>query len=327
MAQQILEASIPTCPKCQLAIEDNGAPTRSRAVRPTRLYKKVDVLAAARDANVDLQRYKHAARRSGLRHFYRLPKSERVECAFTDRTPHLWGYVVETACGLVLNVGHQCGARCIEGFDEVREAAHDAESEDNHVVRLEREPQSAKVRLETVIAWLERAAEFREALRRHAAWVEESFVERFTANRRDVPVQRSGGGAREIYRQLQGLELFDRKQSPRDLIVNARRALADVDEVVHARKGLSATGVYDLEMSRKLLRRVSGASSVAQNIELWIQRVALFFTEANFHVAVIAAKRTDTWSVVVRNGVAAFLIDVNGVPHTLGMGGLRPAQK
>ena len=97
----------PTCPKCRAGgpvVIDEKVHLR---VQELTRFDQVVSYVKNRQANP----YTHAARTDGLKYRYRIERF--IQCCLPEHQRHRDGLIVQTACGLTINMGHHCGARWI----------------------------------------------------------------------------------------------------------------------------------------------------------------------------------------------------------------------
>jgi hypothetical protein len=131
----------PTCEKCRahgrVEIDETA---RLRVEVLTKYDQVITKLGSPVQTDVT-----HAISALGLRFHYRIERP--IRCALPDRTNHNEGLIVETACGLVLNIGHVCGDKWIFGLSKLVEMRTRTDAYDSDIRTIDHNPAELRAEL------------------------------------------------------------------------------------------------------------------------------------------------------------------------------------
>ncbi|WP_437912808.1 hypothetical protein WME73_38245 [Sorangium sp. So ce302] len=317
LSQPVDEPRRPTCLLC-LERADAPAPPEGKH-RPSGLFAPGDVRQATDGKEPDGAR--HAAHKAGLRHWYKL--TTFIECSFPDKTPHKNGYIVETLCGRVVNIGKDCGRSNVIGLDQIIAYAGEQEQRAADIVEARGRPEELAARAEPIAAEVARVLAFTDRLADKLPAIVFEMQRRADSGDRRVQVTRVVEREREDGTKfmetvvdeltLLGLDAWA-EQPPGDLLAAGRRLR---DEIAAE---LAEDPDPEPEKARRLARRIDRFRKDLDRAEDWLSRVRLFFGDQNLALAVYAANLTN--SVKVDEGRLVFFDKEKKTTYALGVAGL-----
>ena len=286
---------------------------RVRVQRITRVEQVLDALGGTWPTSD----YTHSIRVDGLKAHY-VTKPTKVRCAFERRThaPHYEGYVAETACGLLLNVGSDCWDRWIPAIAEVEDVIRDTMKYDADMKTLAELDELARVipamdssidglkqAQRALINWVgpvsKRMREASEDPRKRAVRVEERWVETETGRR-----------LLEKFEPLQGWLLWNEPPSMLRLLEHLDKVSCAIEDAREADPLFNDTHSELATKVRELKRELPA-------IDRWISEASTFFLSDNLHRVLRVTKQEREATVegdglIVTDGGRRVRIDARG---------------
>lgn len=213
-----------------------------------------------------------------------------VKCCLPDRQPHKAGLVVETSCGLTLNIGHICGGRHVAGYAEAKNRVRRVREYQSSGRLLKTEPQDLIQRLQAVKDTVRKLTAFRTAVDLDIPLVAKEMNRRTTlggGKRTEVLYFVEGKGQdRQERDQLVGMELWKREITVEHL-EEIRKGLERLKLDVDAEAGssdLSRTAIDHLSPHLSVLRERS------ESLFVWAGDASRFLSETNLRLSLRAAE-------------------------------------
>jgi len=311
---QPLAETTPSCPQCA-------------AYGPIEIDERVRVRVDQIHSDAEVYRrlgskwpesmYNHAIRVEGLKAHY-FTKPVKLRCAFEERshTPHHEGYIVETACGLLLNVGVDCAFRWIKGISIIERVVKNTLRYDRNLMAIGRDPLELQLAIADIGKRLRALKEAKSALIDLLPAVSKRMREASeNARHREVITRSSyeteqGRKTIESTHQLRGWELWT--DAPPLLPLEER--LTELREDI--RREREADGELNAE-HESLARRIGALHRDLRPCEDWADRAARFFAEDNLRLVIAETKQersaeVDGQSLIVRDDKERVRIDANG---------------
>lgn len=282
--QPVEECLRPTCPTCDRLYDQPPAPSNPQ--KPTGLFAPGDVRGATDHREADKMR--HAAHKLGLRHWYQL--TNFLPCAFPDKTPHKRGYVVETLCGRVVNIGHVCGAHNILGLDEVIQYANEMQDRDRDLQTLRSLPEQLAHQVDQLATHLDALRLFRQRADQKLPILAHEMRRRLEEGaaglevKVDKPATKHSPAALEV-RRLVGLDAWG--DLPRDI----RRSYQSMRSYIDGE--LAIEPEPDAAKARRLASHCHEVRRETDEVELFLSTARRFLNAENLFLALIAAKQRD----------------------------------
>jgi hypothetical protein len=293
----------PTCEKCRahgrIEIDETA---RLRVEVLTKYDQVITKLGSPVQTDVT-----HAISALGLRFHYRIERP--IRCALPDRTNHNEGLIVETACGLVLNIGHVCGDKWIFGLSKLVEMRTRTDAYDSDIRTIDHNP--AELRAE--LGALEQAETHLHAARGGLV----DFVRPVSRYMRDattnakllevlIDVQEKGLDGRtridQISHRLEGVELWGDRPVPSAETLRSRLDALDEEIRVERAKDPELNDVH-----ASLARRIRAIKRDSGPLLNWVVSAGNFFSDANLHAVLYVTKTQATVEghgfVIVDEGV------------------------
>lgn len=324
MPQRLTETK-PTCPKCAelepIEIDEREHVRVEKAQTKAQVYEALGGRWPTSD-------FTHAIRPGGLKLHYGT-RPEKLQCSFEGGSHplHSEGYVVQTACGELLNVGIDCGHRWIPGMATIERLVLRTLRYDSNMRTIKNDP----MELQTALAAVERRIlglkNARTALVDSLRLVSKRMREACDTPRlRTITtlgpyvetVARTREGTENVRRErlettheIRGWELWG--DVPSVLTLEAR--LTELrDDIAHASEA-DPKLEDDHERLAKPLRKLHDA---LRETEEWAEHAASFFGEENLRQVLVDTKQdrvgvqVDGRSLVFTEDGRHVRIDANG---------------
>lgn len=317
--KKVDEPRRPTCPTCLERFDAPEPPLGKQ--RPSGLFAPGDVRQATDGKKPDGVR--HAAHKSGLRHWYKITTA--IKCSFPDRTPHKVGFIVETLCGRVVNIGKDCGESNIIGFERLAAYAGEQEQRATNLMKARFLPGELAAKAKPISADIERVLKFTDRIAEKLPALAFEMHRRAASGDPLVQVSRvvehkrkNGSKTRETVideRRLLGLEAW--VGTPPLNLFEASRKMCD--EIAAE---LAEDPDPESEKARRMVRRIDRFDGEMRRAENWLGQARLFFTDQNLSVAVYASKLADSVTIKEGKGRLVFVDPATKRTYSLGLDGL-----
>lgn len=300
----------PTCPKCRACgpiVIDQRAKLR---VEQLTRYDQVAALAKNRLSNP----YTHAARADGLKYRYAIDRF--IQCGLPDHQRHKDGLIVVTACGLTINMGHNCGDRWVIGLSTLVEMERRTRSYDANVDAINRKPSALLLRIEGLAKEIAALNEARLGVIDYAKPISRRMREAAEGVRhRAVELDSwhagpSGRRERHVERwEIRGWQLWTTAPRTADLETDIRLLSAEIED----ERGKDPDFA---EVHARLARSIGRLEGRFADVEEWIRLSAGFFGERNLEILTGHTKalvEVDGAALVVRDAGTKVHISAKGV--------------
>lgn len=300
----------PTCPQCRacgpIVIDDSAM---LRVEQLTR-YDQVAALAKDRLSNP----FTHAARADGLKYRYAIDRF--IQCGLPDHQRHKDGLIVVTACGLTINMGHNCGDRWVVGLSTLVGMERRTRTYDANVDAIDRKPAALLGRVEALAKQISALNDARLAVVEYAAPLSRRMREAAEAVRhRTVAVvswHMGPSGRRERFEErweIRGWQLWTASPRTADLETDIRLLIGEIQE-----ERVKDPGFADVHT--RLARSINRLERRFADVEEWIRLSTGFFGERNLETLTAHTKalvEMDGATLVVEDANTKIRISASGV--------------
>lgn len=288
----------PECPTCAALgpiVVDENAKLRVEVL--TKYSQVIERLGDPRETDVT-----HAIWAAGLKVHYRIERP--IRCGLPDRTNHQEGLIVETACGLTLNIGHRCGRKYIPGLEKLIEIRMRTEAYDLDMRAILTGPQEIRdeiARLTEAARRLDEAriaiADFASPVGRHMRAVAESGRGRDVVIETREPALEGRERVVERTRRLRGEQLWRARP-------DAYGLLRRLDAITVLIREASEVDVELNDVATALARKIRALKGELGPLRAWRRDATDFFLDENLaavlYVTNLTAAQIDRGALVIR---------------------------
>lgn len=266
-----MNSPLPRCEACE-AIATPSEPDS---------YAELDLYTDPSDVDAHKPLPANAAHRldsEGVLAVYRL--SERIPCSMPGRHPHAEGLVVRARCGIVLNIGSDCGRKHIEGFAAIDAYASQAREYHSFLGEVRAQIIAQRARVAVIDESISRLFAFRRWLAGCAPALE--------AHLRNRWLERSSLRPAEVPR---GVELWNYQQR------DASRERSDLRSL-ELELDAWTEKLPPLNEQRRHRGRVKDLRERLDALEMWIRAASMMATQDGMNLAIVGFD--SKWQVVDR---------------------------
>lgn len=277
-----VEPRLPTCPECQSKMaEPIPGPTRLPPITDNQ-----DVIRGMVDKTATP--YTHRPR--AILQEYKINPPPFMACMFPGGHLHRHGFVVETFCGLTINIGDECAAASLSGFDAMKVEVRQIEAFMQNVQRIRSHARDLPQQIRTVQKDAEAIDVFRQGFENNLSMAHRDLKERATSGdarrlevRVEVPV---GNEKRVIERRLRGMEIWT-------LDLDVRALASEFDALVRAVGPQDELERQDREVVRKARNGLDRVATTLTAMTQQLDAARAFWSDENLALVVVLANRSD----------------------------------